>query len=260
MDEHMTIWSRKTLLEKDADTLAWQQYYVGHRDIGSETIEEKIAMFANPKNQPEYYGKFWGKDFGDELRKYQQRFKHQEKFTFYSSIQSPFSYEYNRPFTATTLLVEGLGHDYPAKRKDLLNNCFPYNEQQYTSLLQFMSYHKAMCFLDRETAKRIMQTGNIKELEKLGKRVKKFDDFVWQYYRSKIAYEGNKAKFRQHKDLLESLHLTGGTTIVNAASNHNIWAIGSISGDLPLTRAAWNGKNLAGEILTMLRTEFAGVY
>lgn len=84
---------------------------------------------------------------------------------------------------------------------------------------------------------------------------------IWKYYRSKVVYEGNKAKFEQNEDFRQALLITRGTTLVEAAPNDSIWGIGIADNDKrALKRSTWLGKNLLGEILTKLRIELAGGY
>jgi len=46
-----------------------------------------------------------------------------------------------------------------------------------------MMYHKAMVFLDRETAKKIMEISDPRKIKQLGREVKNFHEDVWKYYR-----------------------------------------------------------------------------
>lgn len=64
-----------------------------------------------------------------------------------------------------------------------------------------MMYHKAIVFLDRDTAQKIMSTNDVREIKELGRQVKNFDENVWRYFRGKVVYEGNKSKFTQNDAL-----------------------------------------------------------
>jgi ribA/ribD-fused uncharacterized protein len=147
------------------------------------------------------------------------------------------------------------------KREYVLQNHFPYPTQEYSSAEQFMMFHKAIIFLDIESAKNIMKIDNVRKIKQLGREVQNFDETIWKYYRSKIVFEGNKAKFTQNSKLKEELLLTKGTTLVEASPYDKIWGIGLPANDSKSqTRKTWNGLNLLGEILTKIRIELSGEY
>lgn len=180
-----------------------------------------------------------------------------EKFTFFWATRSPFSQWYPSLFKATSFIAASNSE----AAEDLLAGVFPVGDQQYSSAEQFMMYHKAMLFLDRTTAQQIMNTHDVREIKALGRQVKYFDEEVWKYHRSKIVYEGNKAKFTQNEVLKEALFATKGTALVEAAPNDTIWGIGLAEDDVRAQqRKTWQGKNLLGEILTQLRTALMGEY
>lgn len=177
-----------------------------------------------------------------------------ERFTFFWETKSPFSQWYKCNFEgASSLFINDeerkklLGHD-----KDTL---------VFTSAEQFMMYHKAILFLDNEIASALLRETNARKIKELGRQVKDFDEEVWSFFRSRVVYEGNKAKFRQNPDLLNSLTNTMGTTLVEASPNDKIWGIGLTEDDpRAKRRESWEGTNLLGEILTLLRIEFMGMY
>ena len=125
-----------------------------------------------------------------------------------------------------------------------------------------MMYHKAVLFLDREVALKILEVSNPKEQKKLGRIVKNFHESTWNYYRSAIVYWGNKKKFTQNPSLHAELMSTVGTTLVEASPYDKIWGVGLSSKDVRIkNRNNWQGQNLLGEILTALRTRLnGGVY
>lgn len=177
-----------------------------------------------------------------------------ERFTFFWETKSPFSQWYKCTFEgASSLFINDeereklLGHD-----KDTL---------VFTSAEQFMMYHKAILFLDNEIASALLRETNARKIKELGRQVRDFDEEVWSFFRSRVVYEGNKAKFRQNPDLLNSLTNTMGTTLVEASPNDKIWGIGLTEDDpRAKRRESWEGTNLLGEILTLLRIEFMGMY
>jgi len=255
-------WSLKSLDEKDNEVRNGYDFLISRRDIYSLTIEEELEYLLNPKideNSP--ISETLGSGFQRSINLYRSFVNEGEKFTFFWHTKSPFSQWHPSEFIATTLLVEGINDLLEIKRSDLLDGLFPLETQKYSSCEQFMMYHKAMIFLDRSIAKQIMDTDDVQKIKQLGRLVKNYDDDVWKYYRSKIVYEGNKAKFEQNKNLRQSLFATQGTTLVEAAPNDSVWGIGVAENDVrALNRSTWQGKNLLGEILTKIRIELTGAY
>ncbi|KAF5038787.1 hypothetical protein DSECCO2_550700 [anaerobic digester metagenome] len=172
-----------------------------------------------------------------------------ESFTFFWVTKSPFSQWYRCNF-----------------KTDFVNVREPKNEfdnavHEFKSAEQYMMYSKAMLFLDRETANKILKNSDVKEIKQLGREVKYFDETVWDFNKIRIVYEGNKAKFTQNESLKEALFATKGTTLVEAAPNDAIWGIGLAEDDPRASkRETWQGKNLLGEVLTQLRVDLMGGY
>ncbi len=249
----------QTQEEWDEEQLAyWGMYVDRERHYTDYTIEDMIEMTLN-------------KDFfaRDKLNEIFVEWKNRERilnrqltvndnelFTFFWITKSPFSQWHKSNFKASTFIY---GDDETKQRA--LQNLFPLGIQEYSSAEQFMMYHKAMIFLDREIAQQIMQTDDVRKIKDLGRQVKNYDEYVWKYFRSKVVYEGNKAKFTQNEELKQALFTTKGTTLVESAPHDTIWGIG-LSEDDPraLKRETWLGKNLLGEILTQIRIELMGEY
>lgn len=247
----------KELSWDDQHRAFWLMYVMRERASSDYTLEDYIAMSLN-------------KDFYDvnkleELHiNYQERkwiMERQQKlssetYTYFWNIKSPFSQGYPSKFTAATSIMGD-----KETKSQILKNLFPIDSQEYSSAEQFMMFHKAMIFLDRDIAVEIMKTTDVKGIKELGKKIKHYDDIVWMYFRSMVVYEGNKAKFMQNKNLLNALFETHDTTLVEAAPDDKIWGIGLADEDpLAKKRSTWNGKNLLGEILTKLRVDLMGDY
>lgn len=232
-------WSSMSYEEKDTDILSSQEFFANKRGIEGMNLEEHLES---------------------SLIAYRIS-KFTESYTYFWTTKSPLSQWKKSNFIATTCLNEGINDLLEEKKKHILQNLFPINVQEYSSAEQFMMYHKAMVFLDREIAQKIMQTDDVRKIKNLGRQVKNYNEYVWKYFRSKVVYEGNKAKFTQNEELKQTLFATKGTTLVEAAPNDIIWGIG-LSEDDPraLKRETWLGKNLLGEILTQIRIELMGEY
>lgn len=229
------------------------KYYAGRRDVGSESKEELIDIALNEQVALEKLNFLHWKDIG-LIKSIRER--EEIGFTFFWETKNPFSHWHKSIFSSSYLFHQGIN----ANQREYLKNSFP-ERLDFSTVEQFMMYHKAIIFLDREVANNIMQTSNPRKIKELGRQVKNYDDDVWKYYRSNVVYEGNKAKFTQNPNLIDTLAETIGTTLVEASPNDKIWGIGLAENNpLAQKRETWQGKNLLGEILTLLRVEFMGIY
>jgi ribA/ribD-fused uncharacterized protein len=121
---------------------------------------------------------------------------------------------------------------------------------------QYMMYMKAATFGDWDTAEKVMRTLNPKEQKQLGREVKPFDRDVWNSVARQIVYDGNYAKFTQHRDLKIALLSTAGSTLVEASPVDKIWGIGlAADNPLALDRKTWKGTNWLGEAITQVRND-----
>lgn len=238
---------------KDKKILSDHYFFINKRDVGCESKEEMIEAALNKRVSLErltYY------DWKDRALIKKIRERDETQFTFFWGTKSPFSQWHKSIFTSSDIFHRGILNE----QREYLKNSLP-GELEFSSSEQFMMYHKAIIFLDREIANSIMQTSNPRKIKELGRQVKNFDDDIWEYYRSNIIYGANKAKFNQNPDLMDALTDTVGTTLVEAAPNDKIWGIGLAADDPKAQhRQTWKGKNLLGEMLTLLRIEFMGRY
>lgn len=78
---------------------------------------------------------------------------------------------------------------------------FMYENETYVCNEQFMMAQKAKLFKDNDTLKKIMQTESPREQKALGRKVKNFNQNLWDKHRYDIVYKGNFAKFSQNKEL-----------------------------------------------------------
>jgi ribA/ribD-fused uncharacterized protein len=246
-------WSKLTWEEKKVSIFSDYDFIINKRGIEYITIEESIEFAL--KNEPNEKSNF----VTPLVKQYHKRLVN-EKFTYFWETSSPFSQWHKSKFTATTCLIQGVCLD-KVKRQDVLQNKFPFDIHEYSSAEQFMMYHKAIVFLDINTAEEIMATNDVRKIKNLGRKVENYKEKIWEYYRSTVVYEGNKAKFSQNQDLKEALFATKGTTLVEASPNDSIWGIGITKEDSrAVKRETWLGKNLLGEILTQIRNELMGEY
>ena len=131
------------------------------------------------------------------------------------------------------------------------------NGEVFNTAEQFMMVSKARLFGDHECATKIMTSRNPLVQKRLGRKVKNFNQDVWEANREAIVFNANMYKFAQHPDLKAQLMATGEREIVEASPYDNIWGIG-LSADDPRAqnKATWKGMNLLGIAITNVRRAF----
>ena len=117
----------------------------------------------------------------------------------------------------------------------------------FISSEQALMYCKALYFGDKETASKILEETNNKNIKDLGRQVKNYEDLEWSVMRYPIMSLILYHKFSQNKDLKELLLNTKDALIYEASPLDNIWGIGSTDvNDI-------KGQNLLGKALMETR-------
>ena len=131
---------------------------------------------------------------------------------------------------------------------------FMVDGMKFSSMEQFMMYRKAVCFHDNLIAKQILETEDVAAIKALGREVSNYDDHVWNGVRQITVYEGLLAKFSQNDDLKKKLKSSGNAILAECAVRDRIWGIGlSMHDPRRMNPKQWNGKNLLGYTLMMVR-------
>ena len=124
----------------------------------------------------------------------------------------------------------------------------------FSSMEQFMMYRKAICFGDEAVAAQILSTSDVAKIKSLGRQVSNYDESMWNGIRQIVVYEGLLAKFSQNEELKAKLKATGNAVLAECAVKDRIWGIGlSMKDPDRLNKAKWNGQNLLGYALMMVR-------
>ena len=124
----------------------------------------------------------------------------------------------------------------------------------FSSMEQFMMYRKAICFRDEAVAAQILSTSDVAEIKTLGRQVSNYDESMWNGIRQIVVYEGLLAKFSQNEELKGELKATGNAVLTECAVKDHIWGIGlSMKDPNRLNKDKWNGQNLLGYALMMVR-------
>ena len=124
------------------------------------------------------------------------------------------------------------------------------SEQQYM-------WYKAIHFHDVETAAKIMETTNPKEIKRLGRMVRNYNDAEWQLHRAKYMYRAVKAKFTGNKHAQKFLlKQPAGHMFAEASPFDTIWGIGLAEDDPQAQHpSTWRGRNLLGLLITQVYNE-----
>ncbi len=124
----------------------------------------------------------------------------------------------------------------------------------YDTVERYMHYKKALLFNDDKIAKNIINSNTPQEAKMLGRKVKNFDNLIWDEKKVDIVKTGIRLKFEQNGLISQMLLSTGEKYLVEAASNDRIWGIGYSSEKAIKNIGSW-GENLLGNILMEIRTE-----
>jgi len=101
-----------------------------------------------------------------------------------------------------------------------------------------------------------MLTNCPKKQKRLGCTVRGFNQLTWNDYSTKIVRQRNYNKQNQNPSILNKLHATMGTTLVEASLHDCTWGIGLRESDQRSQRQeTWLGQNKLGQILAELREE-----
>ena len=130
----------------------------------------------------------------------------------------------------------------------------------YLCMEQYMMAGKAELFGDGEIREKILQCSDPKQIKALGRKVRSFDQKVWDRFKYAIVLNGNWCKFSQNRDLREFLLSTGDSVLAEASPYDSIWGI-RLAASSPEARdpAKWRGQNLLGFALMEVRDELRRV-
>lgn len=124
----------------------------------------------------------------------------------------------------------------------------------YKTAEHWMMAGKARLFQDQEVLEEIIACNTPAEAKKLGRKVKNFDQEVWEKECFGLVVQGNVHKFSQHPALKMFLLTTENRVLVEASPVDFIWGIG-LAKDNPaaVDPSKWKGDNLLGFALMEVR-------
>ena len=146
----------------------------------------------------------------------------------------------------------------PNEENGYLSNWYPskfaVNGVVFSSMEQYMMYKKAECFGDKDTADKILATGDVAKIKNLGRLVANYNESRWNGVRQIIVFEGLIEKFSQNENLKKLLKATGNSILAECAVRDRIWGIGlSMQDPDRLQIDKWKGQNLLGYALMRVR-------
>lgn len=144
-----------------------------------------------------------------------------------------------------------------------LSNWYPckikYNGLDFSSSEQLFMWMKAKHFKDEEIADEILNCKTPKESKKLGRKVRGFNQSIWDNVKVKYMHDAVDCKFKQNPELKSKFMKLGRFRFfVEGSPYDKIWGIGLDWQDVRAeNELLWNGQNLLGELLNDLWTEYA---
>lgn len=131
----------------------------------------------------------------------------------------------------------------------------------YCCMEQYMMARKAELFGDEKIWQQILNCSEPKKIKALGRKVRNFDETIWDEVKYSIVLNGNYRKFTQNPELREFLLSTGDSIIVEASPYDGIWGIKMKQTDENiLNPLKWKGENLLGFALMEVRDEIQRVW
>ena len=152
-----------------------------------------------------------------------------------------------------------LSNFYPSSFEESLN--YPDNiEDRHLSFNcteQYFMYRKLMTFDHKNMVllREIMHETDPKKIKSSGRKVKNFNQYIWDQNKFEIMYDGLKLKFSQNKDLLQQLIDTGDKTLYEASPYDKIWGIGFDAKRAIGADKNYFGQNLLGKCLMKIRND-----
>lgn len=121
----------------------------------------------------------------------------------------------------------------------------------FSSTEQWMMWQKAFLMGDHDTANAILDSYDPREIKALGRKVKNFNQALWDANKLNIVYAGNMLKFSQNEKWANELKqvVLDGYFFVEASPYDKVWGIGLNVNDAK-AGIPWKGENLLGIAMT----------
>ena len=124
---------------------------------------------------------------------------------------------------------------------------------KYNCAEQFYQKTKAEHFKDDSAASAIMRSRDPADQYRIGQKIRGYVDREWMKRAQNVLVEANMAKYEQNKHVRDVLINTGSRKL-GEASTSKVWGIGLKLKDPNAVKIdLWNGQNIMGEVLTVVR-------
>ena len=127
---------------------------------------------------------------------------------------------------------------------------------KWKSSEQLFMANKAWFFADMKTFGEIVLSTTPEQAKKLGRKVKGFDDKIWDKVKYQLMYAGVYAKFSQNEDLKNFLLSPDfeGKDFVEGSPFDGVWGVKMDWRNPDIDNPEnWNGQNLLGKVLNEVR-------
>jgi ribA/ribD-fused uncharacterized protein len=131
------------------------------------------------------------------------------------------------------------------------------NGTKFNCTEQYMMAGKALLFNDKKSYEKIMSSANPVEIKSLGRKVKNFNEDIWDSKKFSLVKDGVLLKFSQNEHFKQILLKTGDAVLAEASPYDKIWGIGLSrkTAEILNDSTKWKGENLLGKILMQVRDE-----
>lgn len=137
---------------------------------------------------------------------------------------------------------------------------FTVDGEKFNCVEQYMMYRKAILFNNKQLAKEILAEKEPKNMKEYGRRVKRFNQDIWDKHKFEIVFTGVYNKFNQNNELRQWLIEADADYFVEASPYDAIWGIKLGVDDMRcLNTDQWKGENLLGKAIKEARNKIIGI-
>ena len=134
---------------------------------------------------------------------------------------------------------------------------FKEGEITFTSLYQYLMYHKAIVVGCPDLAKKLLSIKNVDEQKETSKLFPLEKEKLWRNVAKQATYKGCYLKITQNQDFQSELCSTEDKYFVYTSPDDVLWGVGLAESDPKVhDKMCWEGLNWLGETLTVLRDDF----
>lgn len=245
--------------------------YDWFKTLSPSEQNEYMELFPEPKSWCGFWDEFLERDY-DEFQIEKMHYIHNDFSThFWQENGKPlYNIDWLRKRYKSGEKTEFVFFwGYRPSKNGITKSCFSqwwkseFHEEhyKYCCMEQYMMSKKALLFDDKEVFEQIMVSDEPNKIKSLGRKIRNFDEKIWNDVKYSIVLNGNYLKFTQNRNLMNFLLSTGDKILVEASPTDRVWGIGMSENDERINNPyEWQGENLLGFALTEVREEIKSVY